>query len=303
MGGILKLKRDVDSRRIGWYLGLVFALSNLWTFPLFFLQPEENSPIMMVAGTGFMVFPTVSAVLVKHWTKDDSGMFLGLSLKKHWPLYAMAAFAPGLFIVFGATLYFLLFPKQLDLSLGYVRSLMEASGQTVVVPTLTLSMAAGFAAIAVIAAPLVIVNHVLAFGEELGWRGYLLPKLCRKLGIPRAVILDGVLWGLIHAPLVCFGLNYTGSYPGRPWAGILMMVVFATVLGIFCSFLTLKTKSIYPACIAHGALNAIREFPLFLCQPGYNALLGPKPSGIVGMAGFLLLDIVLMRMLRKQGVQ
>ena len=80
------MKRDVDSRRIGWYLGLVFALSNLWTFPLFFLQPEENSPIMMVAGTGFMVFPTVSAVLVKHWTKDDSGMFLGLSLKKHWPL-------------------------------------------------------------------------------------------------------------------------------------------------------------------------------------------------------------------------
>lgn len=294
------MKKDEDSRRIGWYLVLVFGLSTVWTLPLFFLRPEENSPIMMAAGTGFMVFPAVSAVLVKHWTKDDSSMFLRLPVKQHWPLYAMAAFLPGLCIVFGATFYFLLLPEQLDLSLGYVRSLMEASGQTAAIPTLTLPMAAVLAAAAVIVAPLVIVNHVLAFGEELGWRGYLLPKLCRKLGIPRAVILDGALWGLIHAPLVCFGLNYTGSYPGRPWAGILMMVVFATVLGIFCSFLTLKTNSIYPACITHGALNAIREFPLFLCQPDYNALLGPKPSGIVGMAGFLLLDIVLMRILRKQ---
>ena len=79
-----------------------------------------------------------------------------------------------------------------------------------------------------------------------------------------------------------------------------MMVFFATALGIFCSYLTLKTQSIYPACIAHGALNAIRELPLFFCQPDYNALLGPKPSGIVGMAGLLLLDIFLMRSLRKQ---
>lgn len=87
------MKRDTDSRRIGWYLGLVFALSAVWTFPLFFLRPEENSPVMMVAGAGFMVFPALSAVLVKHWTKDDSSMFLGLFLKKHWPLYVMAACA------------------------------------------------------------------------------------------------------------------------------------------------------------------------------------------------------------------
>ena len=294
------MKQDMDSRRIGWYLLLVFGLSAVWTLPLFFLRPEENSPILMASGMGFMVLPALSAMLVKHRTKDDSSLFLRLSLKQHWRLYAMAAFVPGLGIVFGAVLYFLRFPEQLDLSLGYARAFLEASGQVAEVPSLTLPMVAGLAAVAVIAAPLVIINHVFAFGEELGWRGYLLPKLCRKLGVPKAIVLDGALWGLVHAPLVCFGLNYTGNYPGRPWAGILMMVVFATALGIFCSYLTLKTQSIYPACIAHGALNAIRELPLFFCQPDYNALLGPKPSGIVGMAGLLLLDIFLMRSLRKQ---
>ena len=98
-----------------------------------------------------------------------------------------------------------------------------------------------------------------AFGEEIGWRGFLLPLLTEELGIQKAVLLNGILWGIAHAPLVCFGLNYTGDYPGAPWYGILMMVLFATSTGIFLSDLTLKSRSIFPACIAHGAINAIRE--------------------------------------------
>lgn len=142
-------------------------------------------------------------------------------------------------------------------------------------------------------APLVIVNHVAAFGEEIGWRSYLLPLLIDELGIQKAVLLDGILWGIAHAPLVCFGLNYTGEYPGAPWSGILMMVLFATSIGIFFSYLTLKSKSIFPACIAHGAINAIREAPLLICLDTYNVLLGPKPSGLIGMTGFLVLGAVI----------
>ncbi|MDE7223007.1 MAG: CPBP family intramembrane metalloprotease, partial [Acetatifactor sp.] len=93
----------------------------------------------------------------------------------------------------------------------------------------------------------------------------------------------------VHAPLVCFDLNYTGNYPGKPWSGILMMILFATSIGVFLSYLTLESGSIFPACIAHGAINAIREAPLFICLDSYNALLGPKPSGLIGMIGFLIL--------------
>lgn len=142
-------------------------------------------------------------------------------------------------------------------------------------------------------APLVIVNHAAAFGEEIGWRSFLLPLLMDELGARKAVLLDGVLWGIAHAPLVCFGLNYTGEYPGAPWSGILMMVLFAATTGIFFSYLTLKSRSIFPACIAHGAINAIREAPLLICLDTYNALLGPKPSGLIGMTGFLVLGAII----------
>ncbi len=108
------------------------------------------------------------------------------------------------------------------------------------------------------------------------------------------------MWGIAHAPLVCFGLNYTGEYPGTPFTGILMMTVFATVSGIFMSYLTLRSGSIWPACIAHGAVNAVREAPLLICAAGYDALLGPKPSGLIGMAGFIIMGVLLMFRLEKR---
>ena len=159
---------------------------------------------------------------------------------------------------------------------------------------MTLPQAIGGGILLAAIAPLVAVNHIAAFGEEVGWRGFLLPLLIEGLGERRAVLVNGVLWGIAHAPLVCFGLNYTGEYPGAPWSGILMMVVFATVLGIFMSYLTLRSGSIWPACIAHGAVNAVREAPLLICGAWYNVLLGPKPSGIIGMAGFIILGAALM---------
>ncbi len=49
-----------------------------------------------------------------------------------------------------------------------------------------------------------------------------------------------------------------------------------------------------PACISHEVINALCEAPLFICESNYTALLGPKPSGIIGMSGFLVMGIVLM---------
>ena len=194
----------------------------------------------------------------------------------------------------GVTLYFLIFPTHFDLSLTYAAQLLTLNGQTAELPQLSLPVVIGASLIVILAAPLVIVNHVAAFGEEIGWRGFLLPLLTEELGIQKAVLLNGILWGIAHAPLVCFGLNYTGDYPGAPWSGILMMVLFATSIGIFLSYLTLKSRSIFPACIAHGAINAIREAPLLICLDTYNALLGPKPSGLIGMTGFLILGAVIL---------
>jgi membrane protease YdiL (CAAX protease family) len=60
----------------------------------------------------------------------------------------------------------------------------------------------------------VVINMVFTFGEEFGWRGYLLPRLA-PLGGAWAAILTGVVWGLWHAPLIVLsGYNF----PGHPWS-------------------------------------------------------------------------------------
>ena len=81
------------------------------------------------------------------------------------------------------------------------------------------------------------------------------------------------------------GINYNFGYPGFPYTGILMMTVFAAILGIWLSYLTIRTKSVIAASIAHGTVNAIREGPAFVAVAGINTLLGPKPSGVIGMIG------------------
>ena len=262
-------------KKIVAFICIEFGLVILCTLPLFLLRAEPTSLLVLLTSVVFMFLPAISTLIVKRLTHDEGGLFLRLNIRREWRRYLLAAFLPGALEGIGVISYFFVFPDHLDL------------------PQLTVPAAIGVGLLLAVVAPSIVVNHIAAFGEEIGWRGFLLPLLVEGLGVRKAVLLDGILWGIAHAPLVCFGLNYTGDHPGAPWTGILMMILFATSTGIFLSYLTLSSKSIFPACIAHGAINAIREAPLLICLNTYNALLGPKPSGLIGMTGFLIAGAVI----------
>ena len=90
------------------------------------------------------------------------------------------------------------------------------------------------------------------FGEELGWRGYLLPALIDRVGTWPALILSGAIWGLWHSPVILLGYNF-----GRTdIVGVLLMVVACVLLGILFGWLRLASGNIWPAVFAHGGLNA-----------------------------------------------
>lgn len=96
-----------------------------------------------------------------------------------------------------------------------------------------------------------------AFGEEWGWRGYMMPKLIKLMGKPAAVIVGGIFWGLWHAPLTVSGHNFGTDYKFFPWLGIIIMCILCTLMNAFLTMLAEKTKSVYPCAFAHAINNNV----------------------------------------------
>ena len=101
---------------------------------------------------------------------------------------------------------------------------------------------------------------LLAFGEELGWRGYLFPTLA-FLGTRRAAIITGVVWTCWHTPLL---LGYTFSNFQHAWIGIPFYALLLLPVGIFLAWLKVRSASIWPSTLGHGMFNAFQFFIYFL---------------------------------------
>ena len=120
-------------------------------------------------------------------------------------------------------------------------------------------------------------NMIFTFGEEFGWRGYLLPRLAPLGGISAAII-TGIVWGLWHAPVI---VQDGYNYPGHPWLGVAMMVVFTVALSMIFAWLRFRSGSVWPSTLAHAAFNAQAGFgAIFLSQADS---LFRAPIGLLGL--------------------
>jgi hypothetical protein len=114
-----------------------------------------------------------------------------------------------------------------------------------------------------IAAAIVLSMPVQA-GEEIGWRGYALPRLGAKYGYGAGSAILGVLWALWHLP-VFFMLPGNGNY-GQSFPLFLAGVI---PLSIAMGWLFVHTKgSILLAMLMHSAVNQTHE----IVQSGYAAV-------------------------------
>ena len=144
-----------------------------------------------------------------------------------------------------------------------------------------------------------LLNIVTTFGEEWGWRGYLVPELAKRMGIVPNMLVSGAIWGLWHAPITALGHNYGLGYAGYPWTGILAMMALCECFGILLTFVTVKTGSCLAAAVSHGAINSLATAPAMFSLAGGNPFIGPAPTGIIGGCGFLAAAIVLLVGLRR----
>ena len=132
----------------------------------------------------------------------------------------------------------------------------------------------------------------ICFGEELGWRGYLLPKLTKGLSKFSATIITGLIWGIWHIPIILSGYNYGGEHP---LLGSLAMIVFCVIIGVFSAFLFYKVKSIWVPVIFHASINGVdlwKPTSIFMSKNS-NPFVGPELTGIIGGCGFIFGAIII----------
>jgi uncharacterized protein len=139
-----------------------------------------------------------------------------------------------------------------------------------------------------------IVTMVVCFGEEIGWRGYLLPKLM-PLGHRPALLISGILQGFWHVPLIVFTALYHGA--ANPFIAIPLFLVTMTIAGILFGYLRIVSKSTWPAVITHGVFSIY--WTLFVAYTVSGSVLATEylagESGILTIAAMAVLAFVLIR--------
>jgi membrane protease YdiL (CAAX protease family) len=109
---------------------------------------------------------------------------------------------------------------------------------------------------------------IFALGEELGWRGLLVPELSKVTGFPQLSLISGVIWVVYHAPLLFFA-DYHSAAP--KWYVFLVFTVMVVALSFIYTWLRLKSGRIWPTVFIHASHNLfIGVFDQLTVDRGYT---------------------------------
>lgn len=99
-----------------------------------------------------------------------------------------------------------------------------------------------------------LLNVAMALGEEIGWRGFLGPRLVQRFGFGAGPLFTGLIWAVWHYP-VLFWLNFPGD-PPKPFA-MVCFTIMVTGLSYVYAWLRERTGSVWTAAFLHGSHNAV----------------------------------------------
>jgi membrane protease YdiL (CAAX protease family) len=236
-----------------------------------------------VFAAAYMLLPAVCVILLKLINREKPFSNLNVSFRLNW-WFLVAGLVPFIysFMTLGINL---LFPS-VSFSIAYegFLSTLPAEQSELVEQQLSRFPPAIFLLLQLVQALIAgcTINAIFAFGEELGWRGYLLQSL-RDKKLPYASLIIGIVWGLWHFPFILLGHNY----PQHSIAGVGMMIIWCILLSPTMIYMVIKSKSVIPAAIFHGTLNAISGISVLYLVGGNDII-----NGATGISGFVAMLVV-----------
>lgn len=125
-----------------------------------------------------------------------------------------------------------------------------------------------------------VMSCISAFGEEVGWRGYMVPRLVQAQ-VPKPDVISGFVWCFWHVPLILWGGYATSAYP------LLSAALFiASIMPVALLYFRwrMASGSVWPCVIAHGAWNVVIQGVFDPYTHGANAAIWTGESGVLTAA-------------------
>jgi len=218
------------------FIALTFLVSWVLAFSYFALGGSIASTSFRAMGAAFMSVPMICALLTqKVLYREDILQPLGISIRLN--RWTFAACILPIFVVVASTGACFLFVKPFaDYSIRSFFFYLLRGLALHALPT-----------------------AVIAFGEEVGWRG-LLQREWSYLGFWKCSSSVGFIWGLWHTPLILHGYNF----PGHPVAGVFGMIIWCILFSPLIAYICLRSGSVIAAAIMHGTWNVMSGAPTLI---------------------------------------
>jgi len=226
------LDRQKVWRPIIVFLLVTFALSAL--FWALIVQPGRPSGLKQLYTLGLMWCPGVAALLT---TLIDQHNLRGLGWRLGPARYLLLSYA--LPIAYAGVIY------ALTWLLGWGAFTVENVPQGQPWPIFVLRNATFL---------FLFGGLIPALGEEIGWRGYLVPQLAKRTSFTNVALISGAIWAVWHYPLILFS-DYHSAAPR--WLALLCFSLLIVGISFAFAWLRLKSGSLWTAAILHASHNVL----------------------------------------------
>lgn len=285
------MQNETHLKRAATFLILCYVISYAFASIFFWAGGRFGSPWALPVLLGYMFIPLLVVVALQKLVYHEgviAPLEVSFRLNKWFatawiipPVVALAAFAISLLMP--GVRFDSFMTGMLERFAGSIppARLAEIKRQlsSMPVPPLVFGIVVGIISGMVAG---ITVNAVAAFGEELGWRGFL-QKHLGFLGFWRSSLLIGLIWGFWHAPLVVRGYNY----PEHPVTGVFIMAIWTALLSPIFSYVRLRARSVLAAAVIHGTLNGTAGIAIMGVRGGSDLT-----TGVTGLPGILVLAVM-----------
>jgi uncharacterized protein len=227
---------------VGLFLVITLALSSIFYFLI--IRSGMTGGGFGTYATGLMWCPGISALITSWILKSDVkelGWGWGNTRYQIWSflipfLYALIAYI--IIWVFGwGGFYNKDFAKQISESIG-LGQLPDGINITLYVILIGI-----FGTIRSVAN---------ALGEEIGWRGFLVPELYKTMGYTKTSLLSGLIWAVWHLPILFFA-DYNLGTPS--WYAMICFAILIISISFILTWFRIRSNSLWTAALLHASHN------------------------------------------------